>query len=196
LIDDKNDVCNILSSWWNKIWFVVGKKTKESLLNLAVKCKQDINTIHIIFADNALCLCDEMDKYFTKTSSHHCLFLAGNRALPYITEYFSKKDITCTKLIVYESSFVKNSFYKVIELHREMKEIFLCFFSPSGLDSLLNIQCSNDDIVGEMNDILHQNKLVAFGKSTAKYIEKNNFNVHSVSEKPTVECLFKACIIE
>jgi len=177
------------------VWFVVGKKTKESLINLAVKCKQDINTIHITFSDNALCLCDEMDKYFTKTPSYHCLFLAGNRALPYITEFLYKKEIPCTKLIVYESSFVKNSFLKVIELQREMKEIILCFFSPSGLDSLLNIPGSHDDIVSEMNDILHQNKLVAFGKSTAKYIEKNNLKVHSVSEKPTVECLLKACII-
>jgi uroporphyrinogen-III synthase len=94
---------------------------------------------------------------------------------------FLAKNATIDEVIVYETLPVKVETDELILLRDRFKRreiVCACFFSPSAAESFI-------EQFGR--HILHQTKIAAIGKTTAKFIERQNLKVSFVSTRASAE---------
>jgi uroporphyrinogen-III synthase len=108
------------------------------------------------------------------------LFVRGAKSLRVIPDFLAE-NATVDEVIVYETMNVKVETSELIFLCDKFKRneiVCACFFSPSAAESFI-------EQFGR--HILHLTEIAAIGKTTAKFIERQNLKVNFVSAKASAE---------
>jgi len=152
--------------------YVLGKRTKTLFENTNFK---------IVFWENANTAEDFINSFDrSEFVGKRFLFLRGDRSLRAIPELL--KDIAgIEEVVVYRT--IENSFDKVLineieEKLRERKIAWICFFSPSGIESFIKS-------FGEMS--LNAVKIAAIGETTARRAAEKNLKVDFISVRANAE---------
>jgi len=152
--------------------YILGERTKRLFENT------DFETV---FRENAN-TAEELINSFEKRefAGKTFLYLRGNKSVRTIPELL-KHIATVEESIVYrtiENTFDKGEISKIEEKLRQREIAWICFFSPSGVESFINQFSEN---------LLNTVKIAAIGETTARCAVEKRLKVDFISAKANAE---------
>lgn len=154
---------------FDRKFYVLGKRTNDLLESAGFETFFDEN------AKTAVELIISIPK--EEIVGKKFLFMRGNRSLRVIPETL-EGIAEVREVIIYQTEkadFDGEKFDKIKEKFSEKEIAAVCFFSPSGVKEFLEKfeNFSQGDV-----------KIASIGRTTAKFIEENNFRVDFIAAKP------------